>query len=144
MSNYELETKKTNARILKWLTIILIIVLSCVVIGMWAIPQYNVWQQGLKGQAELKRAEQNRQITIQEAMAKKESAKSLAEADVIRAEGTAKANEIIGESLKNNEAYLHWLWIDNIEKNPNAVIYIPTEANLPILEAGRLNKLNDK
>ena len=67
----------------------------------------------------------------------------LAAADTIRARGVARSNQIIGESLRNNEAYLHWLWIDNIEKNPQAVIYVPTEANLPILETGRRPWLKD-
>jgi hypothetical protein len=89
------------------------------------------------GAAELAHARSSREIAVTEAKAKMESAQMLAAADTIRAHGVARSNAIIGESLKNNEAYLHWLWIDNIEKNPNAVIYIPTEANMPILEAGR-------
>ncbi len=111
-----------------------------IVFWMFGYPKYRVWQQGLEGEAELKRAEQNRKIAVQEAEAKKEAAKSLADAEVIRAEGVAKANEIIGGSLKGNEEYLRYLWIDNLEKNQNAVIYVPTEAGLPILEAGRLNQ----
>ena len=102
-------------------------------------PRYRVYQQEMEGKAELARAFSNRQIAIQEANAKKQSAVALAEAEVIRARGIAKANEIIGNSLKNNEAYLHWLWIDQLENNKNSVIYVPTEANLPIMEAGRLS-----
>ncbi|MFN4007656.1 MAG: hypothetical protein ACK4HE_09120 [Chitinophagaceae bacterium] len=112
-----------------------------ILIWMFGYPVYRVWQQSLEGEAELKRAEQNRKIAVQEAEAKKEAAKSLADAEVIRAQGVAKANEIIGNSLKNNEEYLRYLWIDNLEKNQNSVIYVPTEAGLPILEAGRLGKL---
>ena len=104
---------------------------------MWGCPNYSVYQQNLEGEAELARATQNRQISIQEAMAKKESAKDLAEAEVIRANGAARANEIIGKSLEGNEAYLHYLFINNMEHTQNQVIYIPTEAGLPILEAGR-------
>ena len=100
-------------------------------------PQYKVWQQRLAGQAELARAEQNRKIAIQEAEAKKESARALAEAEVIRAEGVAKANSIIGESLRGNESYLRYLWIQTLNDNPQNVIYVPTEAGLPILEAGK-------
>ena len=70
-------------------------------------------------------------------MAKEESAKHLAEAEVIRAEGVARANKIIGDSLQNNEAYLRYLWIDGLHSGKNQVIYIPTEGNLPILEAGK-------
>lgn len=108
-----------------------------VLLGMWGCPNYSVYQQNLEGEAELARATQNRQISIQEAQAKKESAKDLAEAEVIRAEGAARANKIIGESLKNNESYLHYLFINNMEHTKNQVIYLPTEAGLPILEANR-------
>ena len=103
---------------------------------LYGVPKYQVWQQGLKGQAELARAEQNRKIAVQEAEAKKDSAKALAEAEVIRAEGIAKANRIIGDSLKENEAYLRYLWIQALTENQQDVIYVPTEAGLPIREAG--------
>ena len=89
------------------------------------------------------RAESNRRIAIAEAEAKKEPAKQLAEAEVIRAEGVAKANTIIGDSLKNNEAYLRYLYITGLNETSdkgNKIIYVPTEAGLPILEAGRFKK----
>lgn len=110
---------------------------------MFGLPQYSVYQQNLEGEAELARATQNRQIAIQEAQAKKEAAHDLAAAEIIRAEGVAKANQIIGESLKANEAYLRYLWIDNMDKTQNQIIYIPTEAGLPILEANRFNKSSE-
>jgi hypothetical protein len=105
--------------------------------ALWGWPHYRVWQQGLEGQAELKRAEQNRKISVQEAEAKKESAKLLAEAEVERAKGVAQANAIIGESLDGRESYLHYLWIMGLQDDHHEVIYVPTEANLPILEAGK-------
>ena len=105
--------------------------------AMYGCPQYNVWQQGLAGQAELKRAEQNRQITIQEARAKKESAVELAQAEIERAKGVAEANRIVADGLKGHDEYLRYLWIDKVAGGANReVIYVPTEANLPILEAG--------
>lgn len=106
-------------------------------LAMYGCPQYHVWNQGLVGQAELRRAEQNRQIKIQEATAHEESAKHLARAEVERAKGVAEANKIIGDSLKGNEAYLRYLWIHALETMQNKVIYVPTETNLPILEAGK-------
>lgn len=99
---------------------------------------YDVWAQRKAGEAELARAESNRQIKTLEARASEESAKHLAQAEIIRAGGVAKANEIIGESLKGNEGYLRYLWITSLESKEKEVIYIPTEANLPVLEAGRL------
>lgn len=119
--------------------ILTVVFAVCVLIALslYGCPKYNVWQQGLAGQAELAKAEQNRKIAVQEAEAKKESAKALAEAEVIRAEGVAKANKIIGESLRNNESYLRYLWINSLNDNRQNVIYVPTEAGLPILEAGK-------
>lgn len=99
--------------------------------------KYSVWSQGKVGQAELKRADWNRQIMVREAKAKEESAVLLAQAEVERAKGVAKANQIIGKSLQGNEAYLRYLWINNLHEGKNQVIYVPTEANLPILEATR-------
>jgi regulator of protease activity HflC (stomatin/prohibitin superfamily) len=111
-----------------------------IVVWMRFYPPYSVWQQGLRGEAELARAEQNRQIEIARAKAKKEAAGPLKDADIIRAQGVAEANKIIGESLKNNPEYIKWLWVDSLSQEgqtaPN-VIYVPTEAGLPILEAGK-------
>ncbi len=103
----------------------------------YVVPKYRVWEREQQGLAELAQADGNRKITILEAKAKLESAESLAEAEIARAKGVAEANRIIGESLKNNESYLRYLWIQNLENGNNAVIYVPTETNLPILEAGK-------
>ncbi len=122
----------------KWIVIGAIGFVGLVSLGMWGIPQYNVWQKGLAGRAELKQAEWNRQIMIREADAKQESATLLAIAEVERAKGVAEANKIIGQSLRENEAYLRYLWIQGLQDGNSEVIYVPTEANLPILEASRL------
>jgi regulator of protease activity HflC (stomatin/prohibitin superfamily) len=106
--------------------------------GCWAYPQYSVYQQRMAGEAELKHAESERQVQIQDAHGKLESSKMLAQAEVERAKGVAEANKIIGESLKENDAYLRYLWINRLGENGQDVIYIPTEAGLPILEAGRV------
>lgn len=91
------------------------------------------------GEAELVRAEQTKKIQIEDAKGKLEAAKLLSGAEVERAKGVAEANRIIGASLQNNEAYLRYLWIKNLEESEKtgSVIYVPTEAGLPILEAGK-------
>ncbi|MDR0368780.1 MAG: hypothetical protein LBH82_06535 [Bacteroidales bacterium] len=121
--------------------------IACAVLGvaiifglMFGMPMYNVWQQEMTGKAEFSRAEQNRKIKVEEAKAEKESATFRAEAEIIRAEGVAKANQIIGGSLKDNKDYLTYLWIQALYDESNSVIYVPTEANLPILEATRIAK----
>lgn len=115
------------------ITLILVIIFGM----MYGCPQYNVWQKGLEGEAQLAQATANRKIAVQEAEAKREAAVMLAAAEIERAKGVAEANRIIGDSLKGNDAYLRYLWIHNLETGNNAVIYIPTEAGLPILEAGK-------
>ena len=110
-------------------------ILSLLFVGMWGCPTYNVWQQGLSGQAALERAKQDRQIDIEEAKAKLESSHFLMKADSVRAEGTAEANRIIATSLTRE--YIQWLWVQGLHDGSSEVIYIATEANLPILEASR-------
>lgn len=117
-----------------------IVLMSLVILGMWGCPRYKVYSQQKEGGAMLAHANASKEVSVAEARAKMEAAAMLAQADTIRAHGVARSNQIIGASLKGNAEYLHWLWIDNIEKNPQATIYIPTEANLPIFEAGRLNR----
>lgn len=127
----------TQGSIVSWSLVGTFLLIFLVAGGMWGCPQYNVWQSGLAGQAELRRAEQNRQIAIQEAHAKLESAKLLADAEVARSRGVAEANKIIGDSLKGNESYLRYLWIHNLAETKGQVIYVPTEGQLPILEAAK-------
>lgn len=110
--------------------------------GLYINPIYQVWSQGLVGQAQLAKAEQNRQITIQEAKATEEAAEYLAKAEIARARGVAEANTIVADGLGGYEGYLRYLYIEGLkqaEANGDKVIYIPTEAGLPILEANRLN-----
>lgn len=106
---------------------------------LWGCPQYKVYQQSKEGEAALAHAKFSREVQVAEAKAKMEAASLLAEADTIRAHGIAKSNQIIGRSI--TPEYLRWFWIDNIDKSNN-IIYVPTEGNLPILEAGRLSKMS--
>jgi len=117
------------------------IIILIITISMWLYPQWAVYQRTLNGEAQLREAEWNRRILVTEAAAKQEASKGLAQAEIERARGVAKANEIIGESLKDNESYLRYLWIMGLQDGSSEVIYIPTEAQLPILEATR--KLQD-
>lgn len=111
-----------------------IIILVVVIAGiLWGIPQYKVYALELSGKAQLREAEWNRQIAVQEAQALKESAKLKAEAEVLRAQGIAEANEIIAGSI--TEEYIRYKFVEGLNDGNTEVIYVPTEANLPILEA---------
>lgn len=110
--------------------------IAVVIACMWGYPQYSVYSARKDGEAQLAHAQSSKEVAVAEARAKMESAMYEAQADTIRAHGIAKSNEIIGNSLKQNQDYLKWLWIDNLQKQ-KAVIYVPTEANIPIMEAGK-------
>lgn len=127
------EESSASAIVITVLTFILLLV----ALGMYGCPQYSVYSARLDGESQLAHAEYSKKVQVQDALGKLEAAKSLAEVEVTRAGGVARANAIIGESLKNNEAYLRWLWIEGLKEKGNDVIYVPTEANLPILEAGK-------
>ena len=114
-----------------------IVVGAIVIVGAVTLfvggPIYNVWSQSLSGKAELQKAEYTRKVAVLEAQAKKDSAQQLAEAEIIRAQGVAKANQIIGESLKDNPAYLQYLWITEGEKDSNRTVYmIPSNGGAPV------------
>ncbi|WP_313138424.1 hypothetical protein [Myroides sp.] len=100
------------------------------------------------GKATLLEAEHSKKAMIETAKAENESAtlqaeakvkiaKAEAQAEIERAKGIAEANRIIGESMKGNNEYLEYLKIDAIKNSQGSKVYIPTEANLPILEAKR-------
>lgn len=115
--------------------VVIPVVLVFIIITVWlfAYPHYRVWSQEMRGKAALAEAEQNRQILIEEAKANLEAQRLNAQAEVERAKGMAQSIEI--ENGKLTPMYIHYLWVRNIDKMDGEKIYIPTEANVPILEA---------
>ena len=124
----------------KYIVIAIVAVLAFVGIAMFGMPIYRVWSQEMRGKAQLAEAEQNRRIKIEEARANLEAEKLNAKAEIERAKGAAEAIKIENGTL--TQTYIQYLWVKNQENlNEKTVIYIPTEANLPILEAGKRNNL---
>lgn len=115
---------------------LIVIALAC--LALVGCPRYNVYAQEMAGRAKLAEAQSSRQVAILEAHAKMESAKELAQAEVIRAEGAAKANHILQNSLGGPEGYLRYLQIQAYGDTNAKLIYVPTQGGLPITEAGRL------
>lgn len=103
-----------------------------------AWPQYRVYSMRKSGEAALAEAKSSRQVAILEARARKESAIELADAEVIRARGAAEANRILQDSLGGPDGYLRYLQIQALQETKSSLIYVPTEAGLPVTEARRL------
>lgn len=119
-------------------------VIAIVVIGVLVLiglPTYNVYSKQMQGKAAYAQAVQDRRIRVLEAQAALDSAQLTAQAEVARARGTNEANRIMAESLGGPDNYLRWSYIHMLEetagKPGREVIYIPTEASMPILEASR-------
>jgi regulator of protease activity HflC (stomatin/prohibitin superfamily) len=129
--------KNTAAAAVLWALAALIIILPIVGV-VWGYQKFKVYSAEQSGKAELAQAEWNRQIIVRQAQAKKDAASLEAEAEVARAGGVAQANKIIADGLGGPEGYLRYLYIHMLEESTDKqVIYIPTEAGLPILEAGK-------
>lgn len=136
-----------------------ITIIGVIVLSFWAWPKYNLYRMEMHGRAALKEAEWSKQILIEEARARETAslmqakarvtlaeaegkaqvvrAKAEGLADIERAKAAAESNRIIGESLKGNDEYLRYIWIKGLQDGKGERIYIPTEAGLPILEAGK-------
>lgn len=118
--------------------VLLAIVLGIALVGM---PTYNVYSKQMKGKAAYEEAVQNRRIRVLEAQAALDSAELTAQAEIARARGTNEANRIMAESLGGPDNYLRWAYINMLQETAGQgdrqVIYLPTEAGMPILEAGR-------
>lgn len=110
----------------------LVIVVTLAFVGGCAVikPKYSLYKAGIE-----------KRIKVEEAKAQKDSAFQLAQAEIARSRGVAKANKIIANSI--TPAYLRYFYIQQlseVEHLGGKIIYVPTEAGLPILEAGRLEQ----
>lgn len=93
---------------------------------LFGYPIYNVWTKKQSGKARLAEAKSSRQILVEEALAKKVSAKHYADAEVTRATGTAEAIGIVGAKLAEFPDYMKHNFINGLKDGKSEVIYIPT------------------
>jgi molybdopterin biosynthesis enzyme len=114
-----------------------LIVAAVVVFLLWAGPVYSVWSARKQGEADLARARSEQQIQVAEAEGRLAAAEANKAAAIVEASAVAEQINRIGETLTKHDLYLRWQWIRMMEVREGETIYVPTEANLPILEATR-------
>jgi len=119
---------------------IFILIIIAIVVMMFGLPTYNVWQQEMAGKAEMAKAEQNRRILVEEAKARLEAEKLNAQAEIERAKGMAEAMSIENGTL--NSVYNQYLFIRTLEKladkgNLPQIIYMPSEGLLPVMDVSQ-------
>lgn len=145
MASYEEQKAAQNAEARQW------VVFGCkvtggFVVGIFLISAAMVEVDIISPRLNLYRANTEKQAVIAEQKAKSEAAEyaarsqvtqaqAKADAEVIRARGLAESQDIIASTL--TEEYLRYLYIDALAGGNGQIIYVPTEAGLPILEAGR-------
>lgn len=138
MSNYNYNNDNLNITpgAIKSMVLFVVGILVLIVAMAFIRPWYNVWSQEMEGKAEFAKAEQNRKIKIEEAKANLEAEKLNAQAEIERAKGAAEAIRIENGSI--TPTYIQYLWVrQQSDLSDKTVIYVPTETNLPILEATR-------
>lgn len=108
-----------------------ILVIGAIFTFLFAGPYYSVWQQGMTGKARLQRAEQEKRILI-------ETARAEVEAAALQKE----AIELVGQAARSFPEYRQQQFILAFaealqEGNIHQIVYVPTEASIPITEAGK-------
>ncbi len=102
---------------------------------MFGYRHYSVWSMEMQGKAKLAESTQSRQIQVEQAKAELEAAKF-----------TAQAIAIVGKAAKEFPEYRNQMYIQAFAEalsngDINQIMYIPTEAGIPILEAGHRPKV---
>jgi regulator of protease activity HflC (stomatin/prohibitin superfamily) len=104
-------------------------VAATVIIGMAGCPVYNVWSSKMDGEAILAHAHAARMVAVTQAEAEREAASKRAE-----------AIKIVGQAAKDFPEYRQQEFIGAFAEalhngKITQIIYVPTEANIPIIEA---------
>jgi hypothetical protein len=141
MSKYYTEV---SAEFRKWITWIIVVTVIFTAGYLAGCPRYKVYSQSMRGQADFREAEINRRIEVEEARAREEAlmliASGEAEREQIKADATKYAIDTVGKALSDHPEYLRLHWVNEIAGGDGERIYIPTEAGMPILEAGAFAK----
>jgi hypothetical protein len=112
-----------------------IVTFLTIAIVMVGCPQYNKYRKDKAGEGALLEAESAKLVQLEEAKANLESEKLNALAEIERAKGAAEAIKI--EDGQLTDKYIRYLFVRQTDLSNAQTIYIPTEGNIPILEAGK-------
>lgn len=122
--------------------VIYLVPVLALVLCLWGLvgyPKWKVWASHQSGLADLTRARNEQQIQVAEAQGRLDAAEINKKAAVVEAQAVALQIEAIGKQLTEHDLYLKWQWIKMMEDrhDKSSTIYVPTEANIPIMEAGK-------
>ena len=98
-------------------------------------PKYDLYRAETAKRSRVAEARAESDAAQYQADRAVEIAQAEAEADRERAAGIADANRTIANSL--TPEYIRWYFIDRLDDVEGQIIYVPTEGNVPITDAGR-------
>ncbi len=109
----------------------------------WIWPHYTLWSTEMAGKARTVQAEHEGAARLAQAESEKKIQIEGAKAEVESAKLRAEAIQIVGKASKDFPEYRQQEFIGAFaealkEGNIKQIIYVPTEANIPIIETSRL------
>ena len=118
------------------------LILGVIILMLLWTPVVGPWSQARRGLADLREAEQIRLILVEQASAQKQVAILQAEGEKDAAALRAEAISIVGEAAQKFPEYRTQEFIgafaDALRNGDiKQIVYVPTEANIPIMEAGK-------
>lgn len=134
MSNYDQYRSNPLGTVVAAFVAILLS-LALLIGGAAGCKAFERYQKRADSKNNLWKAQYDKKIQVEDATGKKLAAVQLAQQEIERAKGVAEANKIIADSI--TEPYLRYFYIQSLSENRQQIIYVPTEAGLPILEAGK-------
>lgn len=118
-----------------WVIFGITLTLVLIVASMGIMPIYTVWSQKKQGEADLAQAISEQNIRVARAQSRLDAADLNRKAAIIEAQAVSEQIKEIGETLTEHGLYLRWQWIEMMKERSGTTVYVPTEANIPILEA---------
>lgn len=123
-------TKEPNYVVWGSLLTVLLLIFIGILFILW--PIYNVWSEKMAGEAVLAHAHAARMVLVTQAEAEREAASKRAE-----------AIKIVGQAAKDYPEYRQQEFLGAFaealkEGKINQIMYVPTEASIPITESSRL------
>lgn len=111
---------------------VVVLIVSGIFAASYAYRNYSVWSMEMQGKGNLAKATQDRQIQVEQAKSELDAAKHIAD-----------AIKIVGRAAQEFPEYRNQMYIQAFAEalaggKIRQIIYVPTEAGIPILEASRL------
>lgn len=119
-----------------------VLIVGALIVILWVWPHYTLWSTKMAGEARTVQAEHEGAARLAQAESEKKIQIEGAKAEVESAKLRAEAIQIVGKASQEYPEYRTQEFIGAFaealkEGNISQIIYVPTEANIPIIEAGR-------